>query len=79
MWYSTAAAGINKLSTVVSQICKKASFGGFFSDHSLRATAATWLFDKGSDEQRIMLKTSHKIRAQPFVRIKELAIKNCHT
>jgi len=31
-----------------------------FSDHSLRATAATRLFDKDIDEQLIMLKTGHK-------------------
>jgi len=38
-------------------------FLGFFSNHSLRATAATRLFDKDIDEQLIMLKTGHKSTA----------------
>jgi len=75
-WYSTAAVGVNTLSTVVSRMCKKAGFAGFSSNHSLRATAATRLFDKGTDEQLIMLKTNHKSTA---VRAYELVTKNCRT
>ena len=44
----------------MSRICRKAGFTGFFSNHSLRATAATRLFDKDTDEQLIMLITGHK-------------------
>jgi len=44
-------------------MCKKAGFEGFFSNHFLRATAATRQFDKDIDERLIMLKTGHKSTA----------------
>ena len=38
---------------------KKAGFVGFFSNHSLRATAATRLFNANVEEQLVKLKTGH--------------------
>ena len=59
VWYSAVPIGVNTLSTVVSRLCKMAGFSGYFTNHSLRATAATRLFDADVDEQLIMAKTGH--------------------
>lgn len=40
-------------------MCARAGFTGFFSNHSLRSTAATRLFAANVDEQLIKLKTGH--------------------
>ena len=45
VWYESNAVGKNTLSETVSRLCKAAGFSGFFSNHSLRATAATRLFN----------------------------------
>ena len=58
-WFCNVPVGVNTLSSVVSRMCKEAGFAGFFSNHSLRATAATRLFDQNTDEQLIMMKTGH--------------------
>ncbi|XP_062573148.1 zinc finger MYM-type protein 2-like [Saccostrea cucullata] len=43
-----------------SQNCKIAGFTGHYTNHSLRATAATRLYDAGIDEQLITEKTGHR-------------------
>jgi integrase len=58
-WYCKVPIGINTLGSVVSSLCARAGFVGFFSNHSLRATAATRLFSANVDEQLIKLKTGH--------------------
>ena len=40
-WYSTQPAGHSKLDGTVARMCKAAGIGGFKTNHSLRATAAT--------------------------------------
>jgi integrase len=62
-WYSKLPLGHNSLSTIVSKMCAEAGFGGYFANHSLRATAATRLFDANVDEQLIMQKTGHASNA----------------
>ncbi|XP_067664294.1 uncharacterized protein [Haliotis asinina] len=37
-----------------------ARFGGFYSNHSLRVTTTTRLYDSGLDEQLIVERTGHK-------------------
>jgi len=59
VWYSTVPLGVNRLSTVVSRLCKMAGFRGYFTLHSLRATAVTRLFAADVDEQLIMAQTGH--------------------
>jgi len=58
-WFSTVPVGVNTISSAIGRMCSAAGFVGFFSNHSLRATAATRLFDAGVDEQLIKLKTGH--------------------
>ena len=58
-WYSTSPIGHTTLAGTVSRMCKAAGVGGFKTNHSLRATAATRLYQAGIDEQLIMEKTGH--------------------
>jgi integrase len=44
-------------------MCKEAGFDGFFTNHSLRATAATRLYAAGVDEQLMAGKTGHRSSA----------------
>ena len=42
--------GHTVLSNTVGQLCEVAGFKGHYTDHSLRATTATRLFEAGVDE-----------------------------
>ena len=44
----------------IPEMCKKAGISLFKTNHSLRATLATSLYEKGVDEQLIMEHTGHK-------------------
>lgn len=59
-WYSAKPLGHNTLSKAISKICKLAGMSGFKTNHSLRVTAATRLYQSGVDEQLIMEKTGHR-------------------
>ena len=52
-WFTTSPLGINKVRTVVSQMLKDAGLDGFFTNHSLRRTAATRLFRAGTNVKLI--------------------------
>ena len=55
--------GINMLTATIARLCKEAGLKGFRSNHSLRATAATRLYEDGQDEQLISEITGHKSNA----------------
>ena len=59
-WYSDKPMGVNALKGVVKNIAKDAGVEGKFSNHSLRASTATRLFQSGVDEQIIKEVTGHK-------------------
>lgn len=59
-WYSDKPMGVNALKSVVKNITKNAGVEGKFSNHSLRVTTATRLFQRGVDEQIIKEVTGHK-------------------
>ena len=59
-WFSCVPVGRNKLANVVSTMCKLAGIGGYKTNHSLRATAATRLYSSGIDEQLVMERTGHR-------------------
>ena len=63
MWYGKQPLGHNTLSKMVSSIMTAASFQGNFTNHSLRATAASRLFQASVDEQLIMGVTGHRSTA----------------
>jgi len=76
VWFESNPVGKNTLSEIISRLCKAAGFSGFFSNHSLRATAATRLFDADVDEQLIKIKTGHSsdaVRAYKRVSEQKLA------
>ena len=58
-WYSTTSVGHNTLSMTVKRLCAKADITGFKTNHSLRVTNATRLFQSGAAEQLIMERTGH--------------------
>ena len=59
-WYQDRPAGKNRLRDTIKQICSKAGFPGFFSNHSLRSTAATRMYQCKIDEQLIQEITGHR-------------------
>ena len=59
VWYSCNPMGHNTLANTVPCILKEAGIAGYFTNHSLRATSETRLFDEGVDEQLIMARTGH--------------------
>ncbi len=59
-WFSKQSIGHNTLTKMMSSICISAGVQGFKTNHSLRATSATRLYQKGVDEQLIMERTGHR-------------------
>lgn len=62
-WFSDSPVGIHQLQQTVARLCRTAGFSGFFTNHSLRATAATRLYAAGLDEQLVAEKTGHRSSA----------------
>ena len=59
-WYSNKPIGHNTLEATASRLCRQAHVPGFRTNHSLRATATTRLFQASVDEQLIMETTGHR-------------------
>ena len=59
IWFSVTPIGHNTLSKTVGRLCSAAGITGFKTNHSLRVTTATRLFQSGIDEQLIMSRTGH--------------------
>ena len=59
IWFSIIPVGHNTLSKTVTRLCEAAGIDGYKTNHSLRVTAATQLFQAGVDEQLIMKQTGH--------------------
>ena len=60
LWYCDQPYGINKIKTAVKDICKEGGLVGHFTNHSLRATCASRMFDQNIPEQIIKEVTGHK-------------------
>ena len=50
-WFSATPLGHYSLGRTISRICKEAGIGGYKTNHSLRATAATRLYQSGVQER----------------------------
>ncbi|OWF34689.1 uncharacterized protein KIAA1958-like [Mizuhopecten yessoensis] len=50
-WYCDSPLGVHILQQTVGKLCEEAGFKGYFTNHSLRATAAKRLYKAGFDEQ----------------------------
>ena len=59
-WYSNVPVGHNKLAPTVKWLCDQAEISGYRTYHSLRATAATRMYDMGINEQLICEKTGER-------------------
>ena len=58
-WYSTVPVGINKIRGVVSELLHNAGLDGYFTNHSLRRTCATRLFQAGQSVKLVKEVTGH--------------------
>ncbi len=59
-WYSDRPVGVNQLKKVVKGIMCRGGLEGKYTNHSLRATCTTRMFEAGVDEQLIKNFTGHK-------------------
>ena len=59
-WYMNSPVGVNKLQGVVKQVCKDAGLDGYYTNHSLRSTAATRMYQSDTPEQVIQEITGHR-------------------
>ncbi len=59
-WYSNRPVRINQLKKVVKSLMSHGGLEGRYTNHSLRATCATRMFQAGIDEQLIKTFTGHK-------------------
>ncbi len=60
VWYSDRPVGINVLKKTVKKLTTLAGLVGNFTNHSLRASCATRLYQSGEDEQTIKCITGHR-------------------
>ena len=63
VWYAAQPLGRHKLATVVSTLCNDEGLHGYRTNHSLRTSAATRLYQAGVDEQLITEVTGHRSNA----------------
>ena len=59
-WFFGEALPLKRLQGLLKQMCTDANIYGNFTNHSLRATGATVLFDAGVPESLIKKRTGHK-------------------
>lgn len=62
-WFADPPVGVHVLTKTIGNLCDRAGFKGHYTNHSLRATAATRLYEAGIDEQLISEKTGLKSTA----------------
>ena len=60
VWFADRAIGINTLQKTVKDMCSRAGLTGFYSNHSLRATSATRMYNADVQEQVIQEVTGHR-------------------
>ena len=59
VWYCDQPYGVNRIKANVKEICKEAGIVGNFTNHSLRATCASRMYDQNVPEQIIKEVTGH--------------------
>ena len=59
-WYCKSRVGINKLKTFMPEIAAESGLGVHYTNHSLRATAVTRMYNTGVPEKLIAEKSGHK-------------------
>ena len=59
-WFSRVPVGHNALSDTIPRLMREAKIDGYFTNHSLRSTCTTRLYDAQLDEASIMQRTGHR-------------------
>ena len=59
-WYSSVLIGKHTLNQKVKNMCLQAGVSGNKTNHSLRATGATQMYEKGAPEKLIQERTGHR-------------------
>ena len=59
-WYLDRPVGIHSLRKVVKNLCLNSSVEGYFTNHSLRSSSATRMYEGGVEEQQICEITGHR-------------------
>ena len=62
-WYSTRVLGINAIKKTVGQLLKNIDGDQFYSNHSLRRSSTTRLFQAGVDRKLVKEFTGHALNA----------------
>ena len=60
VWFSHSPVGRHTLADTVASICREGGLSGYRTNHSLRSSAATRLYDAEVDEQLIQEITGHR-------------------
>ena len=60
VWYSGQVVGENSIAKVVKELMKEAKIEGFFTNHSLRRSDGTRLFNAGIDRKLVKEATGHR-------------------
>lgn len=65
VWFDDIPVGIHPPQGTFARLCKATGITGYFTNHSLRATAATRLYSAGIDEQLISEKKRSSLSGTP--------------
>ena len=60
VWFADAPIGVNSLQSTVKWLCSEAELKGYYTNHSLRATSATRMYNANIQEQVIQEVTGHR-------------------
>ena len=60
IWFTHSPTEKNYLRSVVADMCRKANFKAYYTNHSLRATMFTLALAKGVPEKLVMEQTGHR-------------------
>ena len=60
VWFRNAPIDINTLHSTVRVMCEQAGLAGFYTNHSLRASPATRMYNTNCPEQVIQERTGHR-------------------
>jgi hypothetical protein len=59
-WFSKRQLGHNTLGKTVARLCSSAGIQGYKTNHSLRATSTSRLYQSCAEEQQVMERTGHR-------------------
>ncbi len=77
VWFAAAPVGKHPLSQVVARTMKDAGIQGYFTNHSLRSTAISRMFDAHLDEKQVKERSGHRSKAvYGYRRLRESHLKD---